>query len=60
MLLDPLEISGKARLISMHGSYQGIYPDEGLQIVGDAFPEEHPIRDWLCSMDFDDSLISKK
>jgi len=57
--LDPFLISGRARLISMHGRFQAIYPEQALQIIGDALPEDHPIREWLSSADFDEEIISR-
>ena len=58
--LDPVLISGMSRLISMHGSYQAIYPDQALQIVADVLPEDHPICNWLRVGDFDETFISKR
>jgi hypothetical protein len=59
VLLNPSSISGKARLTSMHGRFQAIYPEQCLQIIGSYLPENHPICEWLSSRDFDEEIISK-
>ncbi|HUU27176.1 MAG TPA: hypothetical protein VM123_05120 [archaeon] len=57
--LDPKSISGKARLVSMHSSFQAIYPEQALHIIGDYLSEDHPISEWLSSADFDEEIVSR-
>jgi len=58
LLLDPKKISGKNRIIAMHGRFQAVYPEQIIAIIKDHIPEESPILSWLSEPDFDESIIS--
>lgn len=58
LLLNPKKISGKSRIISMHGRFQAVYPEQVISIVKDELTKNHPIISWLSEPDFDESLIS--
>ncbi|NKM69371.1 hypothetical protein [Rhizobium laguerreae] len=50
----------KLVLAKMHGGYQAIRPEDGLKLLGDALPLDHPIREWLINNDFDEAFINPK
>lgn len=58
LLLNPKKISGKNKIISMHGSFQAVYPEQVISIVKEELSENHPIISWLSEPDFDESIIS--
>ena len=58
LLLTPQRISGKNRIISMHGRFQAVYPEQVISIIENDIPKKSPIISWLSEPDFDESLIS--
>ncbi|TXR50447.1 hypothetical protein [Phyllobacterium endophyticum] len=48
----------KMVLAKMHGGYQAVRPEDGLKLLGEALPSNHPIREWLIDQDFDDAFLS--
>jgi len=56
ILLESQKISGKNKLVTMHSSYQAIYPEQILPLLGE-LPES--IFDWLSSGEFDDTIINR-
>jgi hypothetical protein len=58
LILDPQRISGKSRIISMHGRFQAVYPEQVISIIENYIPKRSPIISWLSEPDFDESLIS--
>lgn len=58
LILNPQKISGKKRIISMHGRFQAVYPEQVISIVENELPKDHPIISWLSEPDFDENLIS--
>lgn len=50
--------SDKLVLAKMHGGYQAIRPEDGLRLLGDALPVNHPIREWLIENEFDESFLN--
>lgn len=60
ILLNPQKISGKSKLITMHGSYQPISPEQVIEIMKDLTPLDHPIIQWLRSDDFDKDFVSSE
>lgn len=59
ILLQPQKISGKSRLVSEHGRFQGIYPTQAIDIIKSSLPSNSPVIRWLKSSDFDESIIPK-
>jgi len=53
ILLDAKKISGKEKLISMHGRYQAVLPQTILDIVYKQIKENSAIFDWLTTGEFD-------
>ncbi|MFA1624617.1 hypothetical protein ACDY96_17865 [Rhizobium mongolense] len=47
----------KLVLAKMHGGYQAIRPEDGLKLLGNSLPMDHPIREWLIGNDFDEAFI---
>ena len=58
LLLNPQRISGKNRIISMHGRFQAVYPEQVVSIIENEIPKDSPIVSWLSEPDFDESVIS--
>jgi len=58
LLLDAQRISGKSRIISMHGRFQAVYPEQVISIIENYIPKRSPIISWLSEPDFDETLIS--
>jgi len=58
ILLNPERISGKKRLIAMHGSYQPVYPEHVLAFARKQLHDKEAIAGWLSEPDFDDEIIS--
>lgn len=57
ILLHPQKISGKSRLVSEHGRFQGIYPTQAIDIIKSSLSSDSPVIKWLKSSDFDESII---
>jgi len=57
--LDPERISGKSKLISMHGRFQAVYPEQVCDIIKNEVSQNNPIFEWLLNSDFDEEIISK-
>jgi hypothetical protein len=57
-LLDPQKISGKDRIVAMHGRFQAVYPEQIISIIEKYIPKRSPIISWLSEHDFDENLIS--
>lgn len=60
ILLDANKISGKNRLIGMHGRYQCVLPQTILDITYNQLGEKPAILDWLTNGEFDDDLVKFK
>jgi len=53
ILLNPHDFSDKDKLISMHGSYQRVLPQQILQILSKYISVKPDIIDWLTTGEFD-------
>jgi hypothetical protein len=60
ILLNPQDISGKEKLISMHGSYQRVLPQLVLKTLSNHLKEKPNIIDWLTIGEFDTEWIKDK
>lgn len=54
--LNPKNITGKEKLISMHGRFQAITPFMALDIINNHIPKEHQSFIWLTDGEFDEEL----
>lgn len=59
VLLNPQDISGKEKLISMHGSYQRVLPQLVLETLSDSLIDKPQIIDWLTTGEFDTDWVDK-
>lgn len=50
--------SDKMVLSKMHGSYQALRPEDGITLLANTFPEQHPIIRWLIERDFDPNFLN--
>lgn len=57
--LNPQELTGKEKIISMHGSYQAITPYMAIEIINKHLPHEHHSYIWLTDGEFDETLLTK-
>ena len=57
ILLNPHDFSQKDKLISMHGSYQRVLPQQILKSLSKYFSGKAVIIDWLTSGEFDTEWI---
>lgn len=57
ILLRPDKITGKSRLVSEHGRFQGIYPAQAIDIIKSVKPSNSLVIEWLKASDFDESII---
>jgi hypothetical protein len=57
ILLNPHDFSDKDKLISMHGSYQRVLPQQILQIFSKHLDDKPDIIDWLTTGEFDTDWI---
>jgi hypothetical protein len=55
--LDPKKITGKDRLATMYGRWQGIRREDVLAIIDKYIPQNHNIREWLTNGEFDISFL---
>lgn len=60
VLLNPQDISGKEKLISMHGSYQRILPQLVLKTLYNDLKEKPNIIEWLTNGEFDTEWVEDK
>jgi len=60
LLLDPRRLTGKKRLTTMYGRWQGIRREDVLAIINKHIPQNHRVRDWLTNGEFDISILSEK
>lgn len=60
VLLDPMKISGKQKIISMHGSYQAVLPQTILEITYDQIKNSPAIIEWLTTGEFDIDWVKGK
>lgn len=60
ILLYAKEITGKEKLISMHGGYQAVFPQTILDIAYNQLAEEPTIIDWLTNGEFDNDWVTYK
>ena len=57
--LNPKRITGKSKLTTMHGRFQGITPQIALEIVSNHILPEHQSCLWLASGEFDEEIFKK-
>ncbi len=55
--LNPKELTGKEKVISMHGSYQTITPYMAIEIIHKYLPHENESYKWLTEGEFDEKLL---
>ena len=60
ILLNPKAITGKEKLISMHGSYQAVLPQTILEIAYKQLEQKDSIIDWLTNGEFYTDGLSYK
>ncbi len=60
MRLDAKKLTGKKRLTTMYGRWQGIRRQDVLAIITNNIPKNHKIRDWLVNGEFDNSILSEE
>ena len=61
VVIDPVKISGKTKIISRHGAFQGMEPDKAVSIIASHLPSKnHPCLIWLENGTFDPSILSKE
>ena len=59
ILLNPHDFSDKDKLISMHGSYQRVLPQQILQTLSKQLSDKPEIINWLTTGEFDTDWIDK-
>ena len=60
ILLDQLSISGKTKITSMHGVFQGIEPEKAVAIIAKHLPfKNHSCIQWLENGTFDRNILPK-
>lgn len=60
ILLNPQDISGKKKLISMHSGYQVILPQKVLEIIHQQIKGRNEILKWLTTGEFDNEKVKIK
>ena len=57
--LNPQRITGKSKLTTMHGKFQGITPQIALEIVSKQISPKHESCLWLANGEFDEEIFKK-
>ena len=60
IFLDPQKLTGKKRLITEYGRWQGIGREDVLAIIDKRIPRSHRVREWLTTGEFDPSILPKE
>ena len=59
ILIDANKLTGKNRIIAMHGRFQALLPDQAIYLLERHLESSHPILEWLSTNDFDESIVNR-